>query len=149
MPEQPSAGRAVVFSSSEAESIQSRLSRAGYEPVHAAGAGYKILSVIDGLACAFVLTKGSCFKWDTCAPHAALLAQGGGIVDFKKAFDKVNGHYTTTEELKSMLAGECQLVYNEGNEGGEERGVEKWSNEGGIVAYRNVDVLIDVLRKLQ
>jgi inositol polyphosphate 1-phosphatase len=39
-----------------------------------------MLAVCDGTAAAFVSQLGGSYKWDTCAPHAVLMARGGGVV---------------------------------------------------------------------
>ena len=73
----------AVLSSSEQATVRDGLSSnlgAHFLPV--AGAGYKVLAVIDSLADAYVLSKGSTYKWDTCAPHAILRALGGGLLPF-------------------------------------------------------------------
>ncbi|CAH1239080.1 INPP1 [Branchiostoma lanceolatum] len=71
----------VVLSESESDDMKSLLSRAGHRLCYANGAGYKMLCVIDRLVDAYVLTKSSTYKWDTCGPHAILRALGGGMVD--------------------------------------------------------------------
>jgi inositol polyphosphate 1-phosphatase len=49
----------------------------------ARGVGNKILSVIEGNAFGYFLTKPSSYKWDTCAPHAILESVGGTLTDSK------------------------------------------------------------------
>jgi len=34
------------------------------------------MAVIEGVSDAYILSKGSTFKWDTCGPHAILLGKG-------------------------------------------------------------------------
>lgn len=43
---------------------------------YAAGSGYKLMCVVEGWADAYLLSKASSYKWDTCAPHAILRALG-------------------------------------------------------------------------
>ena len=67
--------RTLVVSGADADAA--RLEGA-YRLRRSAGAGYKALCVVDGVADAYVLTHASTYKWDTCAPHAVLRAAGGG-----------------------------------------------------------------------
>uniref|UniRef100_A0A8D0ER98 Inositol polyphosphate 1-phosphatase n=1 Tax=Strix occidentalis caurina TaxID=311401 RepID=A0A8D0ER98_STROC len=103
----------------------------------AAGAGYKMLCVILGLADAYVLSEGSTFAWDACAPHAILRALGGGVVALAGA-------------LRARRAGDTgpppELVYNRPAEGAV--GAERWANRGGLVAYAHPQHLEAVLAAL-
>lgn len=49
--------------------------------VHAGGAGYKILLVMERKADVYVLPGRGTKKWDTCAPEAILRAAGGKLTD--------------------------------------------------------------------
>ena len=64
----------VVVSINEIQDLQSLLSSQGYEVIPSSGAGYKILSVVLGLADLYVTTKPSTYKWDSCAGHAILVS---------------------------------------------------------------------------
>ena len=78
------------------------------------GAGYKILCVVDGQVGAYLLSKPSTFKWDTCAPHAILNSLGGGLIDLSKAASKVKAlrcRADTDGVLESILV-ECQIAYD-------------------------------------
>lgn len=113
----------VVFSTSEDSPVLDKIKEQHYGLVFAAGAGYKILSVILNNAKWFLLTKGSTYKWDTCAPHAILNSLGGGIIDLK-------------ESLKAKAAAE--LTYSEGK-----------ANSNGIFAYQeefHVKEIFDLFR---
>jgi len=134
--------RSVVLSTSENAQILHQLSRK-FAVEYAAGAGYKILCTVDQLVTSYVLSRSNTFKWDTCAPHAILLAKGGGIVDLNQALDAA-GHGRPTDEV----ATDCQLRYNQANDGYSVEAVERWSNNGGVIAYRDVDVLADILAAL-
>lgn len=105
---------------------------AGYKLCQAAGAGYKLLCVILGIAQAYILTRDSTFKWDTCAPHAILRAQGGDILIRKTLGDTNTGvQYSTPdfdEGVPDMMAQYC--------------------NRGGIVAYRSENTLENILSAL-
>ena len=133
------------MSTNEDERIQSKLG-GRYQIVYSAGAGYKLLCVADRRIGSYLLSKSSTFKWDTCAPHAILLSLGGGIVDFKKTFDIVerNRHLPDTD-LCSLLNDE-QLLYNKPDE--RAVGADQWSNAGGLIAYVDVSVIVDILKAL-
>lgn len=98
---------------------------------YASGAGFKILCVIQGLADVYVLSEGSTFKWDSCAPHALLRALGGGVADL----------------AESLRDGQSELTYHRPRE--ERKGAERWANHGGLVAYRDRARLQAVVRTLK
>ncbi|KAJ7428937.1 hypothetical protein WISP_00419 [Willisornis vidua] len=96
-----------------------------------------MLCVILGLADSYVLSEGSTFAWDSCAPHAILRALGGGVVALGAALRaRREGHTGEPPEV----------VYNRPAEGAE--GAQRWANSGGIVAYANPQHLRDVLEAL-
>ncbi|VEL21520.1 unnamed protein product [Protopolystoma xenopodis] len=45
------------------------------------GCGYKVLSLLEGRAHAYLFASPGCKKWDTCAPEALLKASGGRLTD--------------------------------------------------------------------
>jgi len=51
--------------------------------IRAGGAGFKTLMVLEGKADVYVFPTPGCKLWDTCAPHAILLAAGGTMTDAK------------------------------------------------------------------
>lgn len=108
----------VLLSRSEDPEIKSRLTENGFSIIEAAGAGYKILSVATGQVDAYILTKASTYRWDTCGPQAILQSLGGGILDFESC--KQN------PEL-------IDLDVNYSN--------SKLSNKGGLIAYRDLNTL--------
>lgn len=122
----------IAISGSEAPEVKLSLEAAGYKLCQAAGAGYKLLCVILGIAQAYILTRDSTFKWDTCAPHAILRAQGGDIIIRKTLGDTNDGvKYSTPdfdEGVPDMMAQYC--------------------NRGGIVAYRSENTLENILSAL-
>lgn len=63
----------VVVSMNEVKELHGPLTSQGYDVVEAGGAGYKILSVVLGLADLYVTAKPSTYKWDSCAGHAILV----------------------------------------------------------------------------
>ncbi|XP_077582054.1 inositol polyphosphate 1-phosphatase [Stigmatopora nigra] len=126
----------VVLSSSEKQVVKDTLSSlCGPEKLmYASGAGYKILCVIQGLADAYVLSEGSTFKWDSCAPHALLRALGGGVVDL-------------TESLKCTSKASVELTYHQPYVEG--KGADRWANYGGLVAYGDCSQLSSIMEVLR
>lgn len=98
--------------------MKSRLIEKGFTPMEAAGAGYKILSVATGQVDAYILTKGSTYRWDTCGPQAILRSLGGGIMDFQSC--KANPN--------SM---DFPIIYSN----------TEICNKGGLIAYRDLKTL--------
>ncbi|KAG7495073.1 inositol polyphosphate 1-phosphatase [Solea senegalensis] len=129
----------VVLSSSEKQVVKESLtSLCGPEKlIYASGAGYKILCVIQGLADVYVLSEGSTFKWDSCAPHALLRALGGGVVDLTKRLQCSSGAQDHLTEL----------TYHQANT--ECRGADRWANHGGLVAYRDCAQLRSIIEALK
>ncbi|TRY97761.1 hypothetical protein DNTS_008265 [Danionella cerebrum] len=119
----------VLLSSSERREVKEALATAA-TLTFAAGAGYKILCVLQGLADVYVLSEGSTFKWDSCAPHAILRALGGGVCDLKQCVSaRANGEVQNAS----------QITYHQPHSGS--NGVEKWANRGGILAYLDPSVI--------
>ena len=110
-----------VVSGSDME-VMEALKRAGWTVLPVCGAGYKQLCVIDGVASAFLLTKSSCYKWDTCGPHAILRACGGGMV----SWGRVKEEGRVREEM--ALRYHCPDVKGL-------TGPQQWRNDGGVLAY--------------
>lgn len=128
----------VVLSRAEGPGVRAALDPlCGGRLRFAAGAGYKMLCVILGLADAYVLSEGSTFAWDACAPHAILRALGGGTV-------------ALAEALQARRVGDTgpppELLYNRPAEG--VVGAERWANRGGLVAYVHPQHLEAVLGAL-
>ncbi|KAJ8670683.1 hypothetical protein QAD02_001942 [Eretmocerus hayati] len=76
--------KVVLLSRFEDQSIKSKLQEADFVILEAAGAGHKLISVALGQAAAYVLSRGSTYRWDICGPHSILQSKGGGVLDFKK-----------------------------------------------------------------
>lgn len=116
----------AVISTSEKETIKAALSRVCRGSVFpAAGAGYKSLCVVQGLADIYIFSEDTTYKWDSCAAHAILRAMGGGIVDMKECLER-------SPETGLDLP---QLLYHRENKGAS--GVDLWANKGGLIAYRS------------
>ncbi|XP_039654621.1 inositol polyphosphate 1-phosphatase [Perca fluviatilis] len=135
----PEGGLSVVLSSNEKQVVKEALtSLCGPDKLmYASGAGYKILCVIQGLADVYVLSEGSTFKWDSCAPHALLRALGGGVVDLTKCLQSSPGAQDQHTEL----------TYHQPYPGG--RGADRWANHGGLVAYRDCSQLHSIIAPLK
>ncbi|KAM9409294.1 inositol polyphosphate 1-phosphatase isoform 2-T3 [Pholidichthys leucotaenia] len=132
-------GLSVVLSSSEKQVVKEALTPlCGPDKlIYASGAGYKILCVIQGLADVYVLSEGSAFKWDSCAPHALLRALGGGVVDLSKCLQSSCGAQDHSTEL----------TYHQPDD--ECKGAERWAHRGGLVAYRDHSQLCSIVTALK
>ncbi|CAH2306555.1 inositol polyphosphate 1-phosphatase [Pelobates cultripes] len=118
----------AVTSSAEAKNILGTLSSLCEENLYfAAGAGYKCLCVVQGLVDFYVFSEDTTFKWDCCAPHAILRSLGGGILDLSKCLKNARH--------KSEFSEKPHLLYNMEVEGS--TGADRWSNKGGLIAYRS------------
>ncbi|XP_046617074.1 inositol polyphosphate 1-phosphatase [Neodiprion virginianus] len=117
----------AVLSSSESAGIKSKLSENGFTLVEAAGAGYKLLTVILGQSDIYILSKDSTFKWDTCAAQAILGSLEGGVIDFRNF-------------LKTDSSNDSNLIYLPADNDS--------CNRGGIVAYRNIEILESIKKIL-
>lgn len=115
IPSSEDAHKIAIFSTSEDPQVLDKIKQNKYELAFSAGAGHKILKIILNDAKWFLLTKGSTYKWDTCAPHAILNSLGGGVLDLKESL-----------KVKSAV----NLIYS----------VEK-ENSNGIFAYQNQNQL--------
>ncbi|XP_056634903.1 inositol polyphosphate 1-phosphatase isoform X1 [Diorhabda sublineata] len=110
----PTRTNTICISSSEEKGIKEKLENHGFNLIQASGAGYKILTVILGLADAYILTKGTTFKWDTCAPHAILKSIGGDIVNYVDiSKEKIESIHYFIEESTCNLNG--IIVYQDDN----------------------------------
>eukprot|EP01103_Thecamoeba_quadrilineata_P019248 TRINITY_DN7704_c0_g1_i1.p1 TRINITY_DN7704_c0_g1~~TRINITY_DN7704_c0_g1_i1.p1 ORF type:complete len:391 (+),score=75.78 TRINITY_DN7704_c0_g1_i1:87-1259(+) len=106
----PSPKPVVVMSPSEGEKLKKVIGEFA-QISFPAGAGYKLLCVIDGFSDAYLLSKSTTYKWDTCGPHAILLAMGGWVKEF------VGGE------------GRHSIRYSKKDEG-----ATNWVNKNGLVA---------------
>lgn len=127
----------VLLSSSERREVKDALATlSNGMPMFASGAGYKILCVLQGLADVYVLSEGSTFKWDSCAPHAILRALGGGVSDLSACMQAKNTGYAT------------EITYHQPSEDHQSLGVDRWANQGGIIAYLDSSVIEKVIAVL-
>ena len=117
---EPNNKKIIVLSRVEDANIKSKLLSAGFTLVEAAGAGYKTLNVVLGQADAYILSKSSTYKWDTCGPHALLRSLGGGIIEFQSFIHNSDSNYSDVKYISTA---------------------NNFSNLNGLVAYRNFETL--------
>uniref|UniRef100_A0A8C1MJY9 Inositol polyphosphate 1-phosphatase n=1 Tax=Cyprinus carpio TaxID=7962 RepID=A0A8C1MJY9_CYPCA len=131
-------GLSVLLSSSEKPAVKDALAAIPSSSLmYASGAGYKILCVVQGLVDVYVLSEGSTFRWDSCAPHALLRALGGGVSDLRECMRaRVSGNKGHTAEL----------TYHQPHT--ESQGVDRWANRGGIIAYLDSSIIDKVVAAL-
>ncbi|XP_020299360.1 inositol polyphosphate 1-phosphatase isoform X2 [Pseudomyrmex gracilis] len=110
----------VLISRFEDADVKSKLVNSGFRLLEATGAGYKILSVALGQVAAYILSRGSTYKWDTCGPQALLSSVGGGIIEFKEFV--VNPH------SDNLSVNYLPIGTN-------------FSNRLGLIAYRDPQIL--------
>ncbi|XP_035439065.2 inositol polyphosphate 1-phosphatase [Spodoptera frugiperda] len=72
----------ILISSAEKPEVAEKFKQAGWEVKSAPGAGHKLLKVAIGEATAYIMSQGTTFRWDTCAPHSILRAKGGDLISF-------------------------------------------------------------------
>ncbi len=135
------------MSTSESKAVEEKLTP-DFHICYAAGAGYKVLTVVDSLVGAYVLSQASTFKWDTCSPHAVLLAMGGDLVDFSKALEAMKANQGQSDEELMSLIKNCAVKYDQPDKK-ERKGGDRWSNTGGIIAYTDINKVLHMLHKLQ
>ncbi|XP_067617653.1 inositol polyphosphate 1-phosphatase [Eurosta solidaginis] len=121
--------RIGIFSSSENGDILQRIMDLGYEFAFAAGAGHKAVKVITWEVDLYLLSKGSTFKWDTCAPQAILRSLGGDIFSYRESINECKPMPLSYKELDNDLE-------------------NKKCNKDGLIAVRDVSLLEDLLKKL-
>ncbi len=107
------------------------MSTADWSVRHVSGCGYKFLCVIEGCADLFIVTKSSCYKWDTCGPQAILMALGGGIIKWE---DMVN----RKKDVPVVYHKPDNLSFD---------GPKRWSNVGGVIGYTDLEQVYSFLNK--
>lgn len=137
----------VVISSSEDNELKEKLQSTGIMMHEIAAVGFKLLKVIDETVNVYILSKGSSFKWDTCAAHGILSSMDGGVVSYQTAVQiALDCGFTDSNLLKEKLK-DSQLVYHKPDDELSEPG-KMWSNTGGLIAFRNFKDLIIILKAL-
>ena len=94
-----------------------------------------------------LLQQDSTFKWDTCGPHAILNSLGTYVTDFKKSVKVFRDNQDKSEKELCALLEDCALKYDKPDSDLLEGG-QKWSNSGGIIAFSDIKVLLQILQKL-
>ncbi|EDW68366.1 inositol polyphosphate 1-phosphatase [Drosophila virilis] len=121
-----------IFSSSEQSEILQRFLDLNYQLAFSAGAGHKALKVICNEADIYVLSKGSTFRWDTCAPQAILRALGGNVLDFNASIKQqlpIPIKYVPPENIPT------------------ESGSDWKRNATGLIAVRDISILKEIFSK--
>ena len=73
--------------------------------IHAGGAGYKVISVIDGEADCYIYPRNGTKRWDTCAPEAILRCLNGSLTDiFNNDYLYVHDEKTFVENYNGIVA---------------------------------------------
>ena len=135
----------VVISSSEDKELKEKLKSTGIIIHEIAAVGFKLLKVIDQTANVYLLSKGSSFKWDTCAAHGILRSMGGGVVSFQNAMHIAEEYGIVDNDLLEEKLKDSQIAYHEPDDELLEPG-KMWSNTGGLIAFRDFKDLIVILK---
>ena len=73
--------------------------------IHAGGAGYKVISVIDGEADCYIYPRNGTKRWDTCAPEALLRCLNGSLTDvFNNEYEYVHDDKHFVENYTGIVA---------------------------------------------
>ena len=124
----------VVGSRNEDAAVLERLSVVTSPTIRftpCSGAAFKALCVATGEADAYILTRASTYKWDTCGVHALLRALGGHLVYADAAQRALTATSPSEIDWDKM-----EVRYNLRRS---ERGAswaKQWCNSGGLVAFR-------------
>ena len=75
--------------------------------LHAGGAGYKVLSVINGESDCYIYPRNGTKRWDTCAPEALLRCLNGTLTDvYNNEYSYVHDDKTFVENYNGIV---CSL----------------------------------------
>ncbi|KAL5006428.1 hypothetical protein ScPMuIL_015234 [Solemya velum] len=132
----------LLMSTSEKKEIKESFGGA-FNLQYAAGAGYKLLCVAQDLADAYLLSKDTVFKWDSCGLHAILRSLGGGLLTYSRVLDLAR----QGKDLGKSDLSSCEVLYNTPAEEGTQ--VSQFCNKGGMIAYHDFNVLKTVFRELE
>ncbi|XP_013391886.1 inositol polyphosphate 1-phosphatase [Lingula anatina] len=142
--EEPVPREKLISSTSELPDILAKFSTK-FQVVHGSGSGYKSLSLLDNVVATYSCSSGSTYKWDTCCSHAILRSLGGSVLDFHKAWEVVKS-CKDTGQLEVELR-KTELTYHH-KEVQKQLGAKQWANAGGIVAYRDIQIVLKLLQCL-
>lgn len=83
IPKNPGGKTRIVTTRSHIDNLIKRdlTSIPNSELIHAGGAGYKVLTVIDGTSDCYLYPKDGTKRWDTCAPEALIRCMNGTMTD--------------------------------------------------------------------
>ncbi|XP_075971682.1 inositol polyphosphate 1-phosphatase [Anticarsia gemmatalis] len=109
----------ILMSGAEKPEISAKFMSAGWQVKAVPGAGHKLLKVALGEAAAYIVSQGTTFRWDTCAPHSILQAKGGNLIS-----------YTTQKPI----------TYNDDIE----NSTQQFCNSEGIIAYIDTSVFEEI-----
>uniref|UniRef100_A0A182KH44 inositol-1,4-bisphosphate 1-phosphatase n=1 Tax=Anopheles christyi TaxID=43041 RepID=A0A182KH44_9DIPT len=121
-PHETDARIAILSPSEQSKYVEFIRNQLKYDVIYSSGAGYKILKIATGEAELFLLSKGTTYKWDTCAPQAILRSMNGDLFDLQDTL--IN---------KSVK----KISY-------QDRKVTR--NLGGLIAYQNIEKLREFLK---
>ncbi|XP_055523899.1 inositol polyphosphate 1-phosphatase [Wyeomyia smithii] len=113
---------AILSPSEQSKYVEFLKNQLKYDIVYSSGAGHKILKVITGEAELFLLSKGTTYKWDTCAPQAILRSLDGELFNLQETL--------INKSLKKISYREKKII----------------RNTGGLIAYRNIEKFKDFLK---
>ncbi|XP_072939601.1 inositol polyphosphate 1-phosphatase [Epargyreus clarus] len=105
----------ILMSGAEKPEIIQKFKNSGWEVKSVPGAGHKLLKVALGEAAAYIVSQGTTFRWDTCAPHSVVRARGGDVLSYSKLIP---------------------ITYNDSKD----LDTQEYCNSEGIIAYTNQDV---------
>ncbi|CAD0197444.1 unnamed protein product [Chrysodeixis includens] len=117
------ANNIVLMSAAEKPEILNKFKNSGWEVKSLPGAGHKLLRVATGEAAAYIVSQGTTFRWDTCAPHSILRAKGGDLLSYSS---HIPISYNDEMSIDTQL----------------------YSNKEGIIAYSDEAVLEKIKKVL-
>lgn len=117
------ADKLILISQSESEEVKRKLLDKEFTLLNATGAGYKLLQVALGHVGAYVLSKPTTFKWDTCGPQAILASLGGNVIEYQEFIE-----HPTADDLPVSYLSTCVNV----------------CNKSGLIAYRSPENLKNI-----
>ncbi|XP_047528695.1 inositol polyphosphate 1-phosphatase [Vanessa atalanta] len=108
--------KVILMSGAEKSDVIEKFKALGWLVKSVPGAGHKLMKVALGEVSAYIVSQGTTFRWDTCGPHAIILAKGGNVLSYK---DFLPITYNDDKDLDS----------------------KEYCNKHGIIAYTNESFL--------
>ncbi|XP_052872337.1 inositol polyphosphate 1-phosphatase [Anopheles cruzii] len=121
-PHEPDARIAILSPSEQSKYVEFIRNQLKYDVIYSAGAGYKILKIATGEAELFLLSKGTTYKWDTCAPQAILRSMNGDLFNLQDTLVNKSVKKISYQDRKTIR------------------------NLGGVIAYQNIGKLREFLK---